>query len=167
MAAIPKNLSDRTRIIILIISIIFCTSLIEYSQLYIYEKSYSYYAVVIPFFFFYIFISIQKLMYQRLLGQRLSTPWLTSLSLYIGFVIFGLARISYYYPVQNYIFGTGGMLIILACIIAMFRIKKHLKKAFLSIEDDLLKKMTRRFSMLGAIVTAAYLIALSLILFKV
>lgn len=167
MATISKPLSERTKLIVLIISIIVGIGLIEYSQLNLYEKSYSYYALVIPFFFFDIFISIQKLMYQRLSGQQLSTPWLISLSLYMGFVIFGLVRISQYYPVQNYIFGTGGMLIIFACIISMFRIKKHLKKAFVSIEDDLLKKMTRRFSMLGAMVTAIYLIPLSLILFKV
>lgn len=166
MATISKPLSERTKLIVLIISIIVGIGLIEYSQLYLYEKSYSYYALVIPFFCFYIFISIQKLMYQRLSGQQLSIPWLISLSLHSGVVIFGLARISHYYPVQNYIFGTGGMLIILACIIAMFRIKKHLKKAFLSIKDDPLKKMTRRFSVLGAIVTAIYLIPLSLILFK-
>lgn len=143
-----------------------CVAFIEYSNINIYDKSYSYYGIAIPLFFFEFFILIQKLMYQNLLGQQISKYWLSSLMLYMAFIIFAMIRINHYLPIVNFIFGTGGLLIIFACLISMFRIKKHLFRAFSSIDQESLKQLSRRFGIIGTVFTLIYLIALGMIIFK-
>lgn len=142
-------------------------TIIEYSIIAFYDKSYSYYGLIIPIVFYYIFMSIQKLMYQSFIGQRLSIEIIIGMCINIGLVLVGMVRINFYLPIINFIFGTGGMLIIFSCLISMFKIKTSLVQSFSKLDTIAHKKLTQRFAVVGSIFTCIYLVAISLLIFKV
>lgn len=138
---------------------------IEYSNIYFYEKSYSYYAILVPVFFYKIFILIQSLIYAKISNDKtIKVSNLVELVIYSIFTILGLLRINHYLPIVNFLFGTGGLLIITSCVLSIFRIKKYLINHLSQLHEQSYVKTKKRFALVGAATTFLYLTVLSILI---
>lgn len=117
-----------------------------------------FYGLTIPFFFYSALTNIQQLIYQKFDQQKLSKPWLCTLSLCTVFIVFASIQLNSYWPFIYYLYGIGGIMLTLACTLSIFTIKARINKIFNPVNNDSYSKMHRTFNGVGAFLLFLYLV---------